>query len=168
MKTDDIRHQLESYRQGQLTPDEVEQLNRATHRDEVMDAASRGAASVRRHRFAKTAALAAVVTAIAATTLWHLVPSPHNNAPMTTRLAPEAVPSSQPSDADNLPATPAVPEPLPIASHRPQASAATRHAASADKAVQAAPPAATKPEVWCNNQCDADSVISDIMKFLSA
>lgn len=146
---------LEKYREGTLSDEERNELNQLTNRDEVMEAASQRARGIQnRTRF--SIGLAALVL-VAGGAVWSLQPT-SNKAPMLAEtVVPETPPEPETVEEEAVPMT--VPQ-------RPHTENAVK---SAPKAVATAPkPAAMdEPVVICNNQCEADSVISDIWKFLT-
>ena len=153
MKNPDIQQMLERYREGTLSDGELAELNRLTHRDEVMaEAGSRAAGIIRRRRATLFSAAGLLV---AGATMWTLLSPRSNEAPMIAETSvPEVVilDTPEPTVEQAAPATPAV---------KPR---------TAPKATVARRPAvkpSEEPVVVCNNQCEADSVISDIWKFLT-
>ena len=152
MKNNDIEQMLARRREGGLGADEVEELNRLCGRDEVFAAADRRVATLRRNRRLAVMVAALVVAASGMMLLTNRV---HEEQPLvaTAQPLPVAVPVAEPVPAPEPPV--AIPQPR-------QAKPAKR------VAVEAQPVVDQGPVVVCNNQCDADSVISDIWKFLSA
>lgn len=153
MKKDTIQSLLAKRQAGTLTEAEMEELNRLTHRDEVMAEADRRAGGIIRSHRAGLVAFAAVVVVTAGV----LFLQPRQEAPLVAERQPMAVqqPEVQP---EAVVEREAVAEPVQMAAVKPVRR----------KAHASAPAKDDEPVVMCNSQCDADSVISDIWKFLSA
>lgn len=158
MKQNEIEPLLEKLRSGTLTDDELAHLNALSRRDEVLTNAERRAdAIVRRRRGYAMAFSAMAAIGIGAV----LLTAPQRNEPVqlaiqTLPVATKNEPAAQPVAAAELQA-----EPVQMASAKP---AATKR----KPATLKTPAKNDTPVVVCNSQCDADSVISDIWKFLSA
>lgn len=161
MKNDIIQHLLERYREGTLSDSERAELNRLTHRDEVMAQAERQAGGiVRRRRSALFSAAGLMVAGLAA---WSLLGPRHAEAPLVAEAAVPAVVAPQPAAVEHLaPTTPATVQRAAVRT----APVGTKKAAPATTAARTAP-RVEEPVVVCNNQCEADSVINDIWKFLT-
>lgn len=153
MKKDTIQSLLAKRQAGTLTEAEMEELNRLTHRDEVMAEANRRAGGIIRARRAGLAAFAAVVVVAAGV----LLLQPRQEAPLVAERQPVAVQQPEVQPETVVVESEAVAEPVQVAVVQP-----VRH-----KAHAPAPVKDDEPVVMCNSQCDADSVISDIWKFLS-
>lgn len=152
MKSNDIEQQLARRHDGSLGADELEELNRLCGRDEVFAAADRRVATLRRHR--RVAAMAAVLAvAVGGMALLGTHGQEEPQLVASAEPLPVAIPAIEAAPAVEQPA--AEPQPRPAKRPKPAATAAK-------------PVADEGPVVVCNNQCDADSVISDIWKFLSA
>ncbi len=157
MKTDSIQQLLEKYREGTLSNEEREELNRLTHRDEVMASAGHKAGVIRR-RTRMGIGFGVILLVVGGAFMWTSSPQP-TEAPLVAEAAvPEEVTLPEPVVEQSAPAEQPVTPVLPrkSQSHRPETVA--------PQAV----PASEEPVVMCNNQCEADSVISDIWKFLTA
>ena len=144
MKTESQEQLLERYREGTLSDGDLAELNRLSHRDEVMAAAGQRAASIVRRR-------TQLGVRDGDNGEWRervddhivdieVVGAPETYGKETTVAVEEAV----------LPEPPA-----------PITHVATVRPHKARKQVD------EEPVVMCNNQCEADSVISDIWKFLT-
>lgn len=152
---------MEKYREGLLSDAEMETLNALAHKDEVMDAASHRAAGIVRRRTALCGTVAMVCLMVGAG-VWMM--SPKQEAPLLAEAKvpevlaePMVTPSAESSAAEN----PRVEE-----KSRPVATA-SRSLKPADIQESLPVEEVKEPVVICNNQCDADSVINDIWKFLS-
>jgi len=163
MKNDSIQQLLERYQKGTLDDSGLAELNRLTHRDEVMDTAERRAGVVIRRRRSLAFTIAGLL--VAGGVLWTLLPMQRTETPMVAKATvPESVSTPEPMVEPDAPAptvemvaTPAVKK-----EHvAPQPQAAPRPATIKQQ------PASEEPVVVCNNQCEADSVINDIWKFLT-
>ena len=162
MKNNSIQHLLAKRQTGTLTDSELEELNRLTHRDEVVDAAEKAAAGIVRRRRIATSAAAVIAIAVGTIGISLLMPS-HE-----TPLVAQQQPSQQPVVVEETPQTIEAPaEPLaakPAATPKPAAKTIKDEIAPSAEEVKHA----ADPTVVCNNQCEADSVINDIWKFLTA
>ncbi len=145
---------LRRHAAGALSDEEREELSRMCGRDEIFAAADLKVAAIRRRRHAGALAMAAAaVAAIGAV------------AVMAPQRGGETLVAEQQ-------------QPLPIAVETAVADVAPAASTAAEQqpraAVAASKPAhkvrhkAEEPVVMCNNECEADSVINDIWKFLSA
>ena len=152
---------MEKYREGLLSDAEMETLNALAHKDEVMDAASHRAAGIVRRRTALCGTVAMVCLMVGAG-VWMM--SPKQEAPLLAEAkVPEvlAEPMVTPSAESSAEENPRVEE-----KSRPVATA-SRSLKPADIQESLPVEEVKEPVVICNNQCDADSVINDIWKFLS-
>ena len=152
---------MEKYREGLLSDAEMETLNALAHKDEVMDAASHRAAGIVRRRTALCGTVAMVCVMVGAG-VWMM--SPKQEAPLLAEakvLEVLAEPMVTPSAESSVAANPRVEE-----KNRPVATT-SRSLKPADIEESLPVEEVKDPVVICNNQCDADSVINDIWKFLS-
>jgi outer membrane biosynthesis protein TonB len=161
---------LEKYREGVLSDSERSELERLSHKDEVFSAAHSRATGIIRRRVA----LAVSALMICGAGIWAVLPGSQQMPEVAEVVQPVPEP---PVEVQETVAPKAVAEPTPLVA---EAREVKRHADTARKArpAQVAPtekPAevvvpersSSEPVVMCNNQCDADSVISDIRKFLA-
>ena len=162
MKTDSIQQLLERYREGTLSDSELGELNRLTHRDEVMAAAERRAGVIVRRRRAVAFTVAGLL--VAAGAVWTLLPLGGGGTPMVAEaITPEAI----------VPPTPVVENVAPTVAPEVNNEVPTTHQTAEASVTRAKTPRqevlapAEEPVVICNNQCEADSVICDIWKFLT-
>lgn len=145
MKQNSLQYLLEKYREGTLNEEERVELERMTHKDEVMAAANCQVKGIIRRRV--SLAVAAVMVAGAGV----MAVLPHDvQQPLVAEV--QEVPVVQEE-------TPWVEEVIiPAVKKEPQRKAST---------VVSKTKRRDEPVVVCNNQCDADSVINDIKRFLS-
>lgn len=163
MKNNEIQNLLERYRTGTLSDSEREELNRLTGRDEVMSAASRRADSIVRRR--RTALFTLAGLLLAGTTVWTLLPRQEDNLVAET-VIPETVTIPEPVVEQVAPARPTPVQTRPT--HRPRAKVATTVTLDTSTfSIEETKVVVEETVVVCNNQCEADSVINDIWKFLA-
>lgn len=164
MKTDSIEQLLERYREGTLDADGMEELGRLSRRDEVMAAAGARAHHIIRRRTRIGIGMCVVVAAVAGATLWALLPQHDTAQP----LVAETAPATTVETAAEQPLAAPQPQHESVAMVQPvRKSPATTNAPS-HKGETPRKAKVETPVVVCNNQCEADSVISDIWKFLTA
>ncbi len=169
MKNDTLQQLLAKYRQGTLSQDELEQLNGLTHKDDVMKAATSRARTVMVRRIFRDAGLATVAIAACGAGVWAFA---LRSTPVVAGIDKEdiaAVEASVPTE-DVAPVTDEV-EPMMVAGKDVHHATAKKDAPPATNgSVADGTPSSQheEPTVICNNQCDADSVINDIWKFLTA
>lgn len=154
MKQNSMQYLLEKFREGTLNEEERTELERLTHKDEVFAAAGR---KVRGIIWRRVSLAVAAMMVVGAGTLTML---PREQEPLMAEAMEIPVPTVETQPA----APPAIEAVAPQ-----QATAKTQRAASLQRRPKArlAIQEETEPVVVCNNQCEADSVISDIRKFLS-
>ena len=153
MKKDTIQSLLAKRQAGTISEEEITQLTTLSRRDETMAAAERRADGIIRTRRRLVSACAALVVVAVGTIA--LFTMPQHEMPQLAQHQPEvAQPMEDPEVA--IPVE-AVAEPIQVASVKPVHR----------KVKPAAPAVSDEPVVMCNSQCDADSVISEIWKFLS-
>lgn len=161
MKNDSLAQLLAKHEQGLLTDEERASLDLLTEKEAVMKAVDRRVGKIRRGRIVRGAGLAATFVALAGVGIGLLAPSHNTEGPSVAALQTDAVePTSIVPPAEEPMATPVTAtEPV----DKPQP--AIRHNIAAKPQ-----PATAKNEqvVICNNSCDADSVIDEIWKFLTA
>lgn len=158
MKQDSIQELLAKRAAGTLTDEELATLNILTHRDDVVACAEQRAVATC-HRRRRVAAMAAGVVAVVAVGLTLLMP--RHEEPL---MAKQELPKQQVVADEVLPATvEAAPVQVAAVSTGETAAAVPHKQKQQPKAAQAG-----EPVVTCNSQCDADSVINDIWKFLTA
>ncbi|MDY6371679.1 MAG: hypothetical protein SPL12_05200 [Bacteroidales bacterium] len=165
MKMDDIQRLLQKYHDGTLTPGEQAELDRLTHKDEVLGEAFHKADGIVRRRQVRYLAMAMTGLVLLGAGVWMARPS-QEAAPLVAgrQALPAAVADEAPAPP---PAQPTVAgEPVLVAAARPANVA--KPAPKPVAPTQAAPHAEQQTVVVCNTQCEADSVINNIWKFLSA
>jgi hypothetical protein len=162
MKQDSIQQLLAKRQAGTISDEELETLNRLTRRDEVFAAADRQAKGIVRRRRIGLSALALTIVAAGGAGLLFLQPS--GETPTVAKQEPAAPTVVETITVEEI-ATPATPATV-------IEDVAATHPRTAEpqpkKPAAASTRATTNPVVVCNNQCEADSVISDIWKFLTA
>lgn len=158
MKHNEIEALLEKRRAGTLTDDELAELNTLSRRDEVMaDAERRADTIVRRRRSSVMAFSAIAAIGIGAA----LLTMPQKNETQTIAMQTTSITVEKTSTVAPTSMVEAQTEPVQVAAAKP---AAAKHKPATVKATVKS----DEPVVVCNSQCNADSVISDIWKFLSA
>lgn len=155
---------MEKYREGTLSDAEREELNGLTHRDEVMAAAGERAHGILRRR--RTMAFTVAGLLVTGGAIWTLLPSERQQAPVLAETTvPEVVVSAPEPMVEQLaPATMPSEEKV-VAKVTRRAAVVPSHVKPVETAVK--PEESDEPVVMCNNQCEADSVIDDIWKFLT-
>ena len=153
MKNNDIQQLLERYREGTLSDSELADLNRLTGRDEVLAAAEHRATGIIRRRRSVVFTVAGLM--VVGLALWTLLP--RQEGPMVAEATVPVVTPTEPVMEQTAPADTLIP--VKAVPHKAVARPAT--------VAQTIETAAEEPVVVCNNQCEADSVISDIWKFLT-
>jgi hypothetical protein len=161
MKQNSLQYLLDKFREGTLTDEERSELNRLTHRDEVMASAHSRARGILWRR----ASLAVGAVAVIGAGVLAVVPRPTEEVmvaevrevPAAVQVAPAVEQVLRPVEARE-----AVPTPVAMAKPEPKVAPTSRPAN-----VRPATIKKSEPVVVCNNQCDADSVINDIKRFLS-
>ena len=155
----EMQRLMEKYREGLLSDAEMETLNALAHKDEVMDAASHRAAGIVRRRTALCGTVAMVCLMVG---VW--MTSPRQETPLLAEAkAPEVLvePTVTPLEESTVAENPRVEEKSrPIVTNPVAVKPADIEESLPVEEVK-------EPVVICNNQCDADSVINDIWKFLS-
>ncbi|MCR4659664.1 MAG: hypothetical protein K5650_05155 [Bacteroidales bacterium] len=168
---------LERYRTGDITPAEAAELEKLSGRQTVLQQAVKRAHRIRVRRRAAAVAAALAIGAVVTFGVRMAGSDPTATQPPmpgTTQIA--AGPSHQTAEPTPA-ATPAAVQPKPVMAPRnakPQQPAPQPTPQEAGNQPQAEPeqayiehPAA-EPIVVCNTQCNADSVINEIWKFLKA
>lgn len=172
MKQNTLQSLLDKYRDGTLTDSERSELERLSHKDEVFAAAQSRATGILRRRVA----LAVSALMICGAGIWAVLPGGDSPAPQVAEASTPIPEVPQEVRETVAPEPAAEPAPLVAKVHETKrpATTATRKVrptavAPVEKSAVVASTANTtdEPVVMCNNQCDADSVISDIKKFLT-
>lgn len=160
MKQNSLQYLLDRFREGTLTDEERTELERLTHRDEVMSTAHSQARGIVRRRVS----LAVGAMVVLGAGVMAVVPRPAEEVMIAE--AREVAPAVQ--------AVPEVEEILrPAEVREPMPTSVAKTMPVAKKTVSR--PETVKPVVGkqkesvvvCNSQCDADAVIDDIKRFLS-
>lgn len=176
----EIETLLQKYSDGTLSSEELENLNRLTHRDAVVGHATQRANAARRRRTAILSTTASLLLIAATGLALYLRPASNTgNAPLLAQQTTVIRPAVQ-EIAANAPDTPAATTtPSPERKALQQAkigqktnTSVTPTAAPSNHTVveeMATPVTETAdPVVACNTQCSPDSVINDIWRFLQA
>ena len=175
-----IENLLRRYGEGTLSPEELAELNRLTHRDQVVQAAFGKARVIRRRRITTFSGVAAVL--LVAGTIFLVQPSVDEGASALSTVAEAQTPKILEAEGEEMEATYSS-ESMATTAHRvrhydtaivpaePQmesASTPKEQLTNVEEiAEQLEPVVATdEPIVACNTQCSPDSVINDIWRFL--
>ncbi len=179
MKQDSLQQLLAKYQEGTLSDEEREQLNRLTHRDEVLAAAEERAHTIVRRR-TRIAGLAVAGTMVLGAGIWMLAPKEQPVLMAAVNEDKDMTIVEEVVETEEIQETPQYTAPVAAKPSEPVLTAAVVNTAKRIEAEEASdeistpdniathPATESEPIVVCNNQCDADSVISDIWKFLSA
>jgi hypothetical protein len=183
-----IENLLRRQYEGVITPEEQSELDRLTHRDQVIEAATRRAQVLRHRRLAGATGMASVL--LIAGTIFFVNPSADgiaNDGPMLAQtqipemVAPKvAEPVSAPTTAlaepvstgsDKLVAVetePAIKQTIVRQNEAPTVGTENEQPVVDEEVndVQHTIISAGEPIVACNTACSPDSVINDIWKFL--
>lgn len=168
MKNDTLQQLLAKYQEGSLSQAELEQLNVLTHKDEVLGAAVGRARTIVVRRTMRNVAFAVVGLAVIGAGIWAIIPSAESpmvaEHEVNTQTVVESVAEIQHTEA------PAVEDVTLVAEKKTPKAQVLRHTNVVNDEMERVVPAEMQeePTVVCNNQCDADSVINDIWKFLTA
>lgn len=171
MKQNDLQTLLDKFREGTLTDGERSELERLSHKEEVFSAARSQASGILRRRMA----LAMSALLICGAGIWAVMGGGGAQTPMmaeNTTPVPEA-----PEEVREMVAPTAPTEVAPLVAEAPEIKrpAISHHEVRPAVIAPVEEPAmvattetpSSEPVVMCNNQCDADSVINDIRKFLA-
>ncbi len=182
MDTNNLQDLLDRYRSGNITDDEMARLEELSGRDEVMAGATHRARTLRRRRLLGGIAAVGAIALVATVGLHQMRPTPtQDTKPVIAKVIaePETVAEPEPESTPIPEAKPATAPKADIKSSEPTllASKPTTAPAAINTATVIEPepdirvehPALPdEPTVLCNTQCDADSVINEIWKFLKA
>ena len=176
-----LENLLRRYHEGGLTPEEMDELNQLTHRDQVFSSACRQAKAIRRRQVSVVCGVAAVLLVTGVVFLTRpTVDADLSDTPIVaqTDLPKPTEPITEMPSDNALPKAPATevsstqsPQ-LDTARLLPKPSLITPQAveqpASVETIVEHQQPTIVTddPIVACNTQCSPDSVINDIWKFL--
>lgn len=194
MKQDSLQQLLAKFQEGTLSDEELERLNQLTHRDEVLSAAENRAHTIVRRR-TRIAGFAVAATAVLGAGIWMLTPKTEesmmavvtkdmpviknkpNSKPEEVAVKPETYvdndnrdESSKAVESTHIPVSPVHADIFSDMEKSHETPVQERVPEQQEEPIRERmlPAVETDPVVVCNNQCDADSVISDIWKFLSA
>lgn len=160
MNQQSLQQLLEKYREGTLTSEERASLEVMTHKDEVMEAAEGKAARIVRGRIVRVCIMSVVGLAVMGVGLMSL--QPRQMAPMVASVEEPVVVTSEEME-------PANEDIVEIALHedQPQLLASAQPVSPSKRTTARVRMKSDEPVVMCNSQCNADSVINDIKRFLS-
>lgn len=169
MKQDTLQSLLDKYREGTLSDSERSELERLSHKEEVFSAARHQAAGIMRRRVA----LAVSALMVCGAGIWALQSGVGRPEPQVAEVI-EPMPKVQQEVLETL-VPEAIPEPAPLVAEARVKPIPQTHSDATIAPMQRPKPAdvtpitkpSDEPVVMCNNQCDADSVINDIRKFLA-
>lgn len=180
---------LRKHREGTITSDEQERLNQLTRRDEVMNAASRRAGTMRRRRqvILSLSAMVLLLGGAGATLFFSPSPSSEAGTPVVAQSGGITAPASAQAGHDSaapaqlleavqaqllddcVMAAPLDDTRVEMASNNVSAvtieKVAPQHAQEYNTSIS---DEIVAPEVLCNLGCDADSVINEVWDFLNA
>lgn len=159
MKDESLQHLLAKYQEGNLSADELEQLNKLCLKDETLAAANHRANGIIFRRTARTVLVALAGVAVLGVGINLLIPHKESQMIAEVKEVPTIV-EEQPVVVEEKPVQ------QPVASSPKPKQARTAVKESTVETISS--PSDDEPVVICNNQCDADSVINDIWKFLTA
>jgi hypothetical protein len=173
---------LRSYQEGSLNPEELAELNRLTHRDQVLHAASQQVRAIRNRRYSAVAGVSAVL--LVAGIVVFARPSVDNSLAEKPVVAQADVPTIDVSASENLlapvqtevrqvevkPASSARHHDIDVLQPKPSlvSNEPVEQPVSIETVMEQREPSTIidEPVVACNTQCSPDSVINDIWKFL--
>ena len=173
MKHNEIDSLMRKYTAGTLTDDELQELERLTHKAETMATASRRATAIVRRR----AALAVAAVMVGGASLLTVLPQ-HDEAPLVAQRIENGELRTENGEQKELRIENGE---LRIENEKPRERRIENGELKIKKTENKKPSEATRASqlstlnsqlstqtvVVCNNECDADSVINDIRKFLS-
>ena len=173
---------LRRYNEGDLNAEELDELNRMTHRDQVLQAANMRVRAIQRRRYTTVAGVAVVL--LVTGVFFFTQPSVDNQLAETPIMAQADVPTL----SEVEPSTPVISKQAESTQQMSSIETRTRQHDTAilqpkPKLVSVAPVeqavseevdieqmepvvVSDDPIVACNTQCSPDSVINDIWKFL--
>lgn len=165
MKQESIERYLAKRQAGTLSDSELDELNRLTRKDEVIARAERQAAVIVRRR---RTTVAVIVAGLALTGAGLALLQPRQQTTLIARqqtitAPPAAIPVQAVQPVQAMEAATTAMRPTPEATAVRAGKPTPQTPATTVKSV-----AGKGTVVVCNNQCEADSVINDIWKFLKA
>ncbi len=164
MKQDTLQSLLDKFREGTLTDGERTELERLSHKDEVFSAARSQAAGILHRRVALTVSALMICGA----GIWAVLPGGGSQMSQVAEVVAPVPEAPQEVRETVAPEVPAEPAPMVAEVHKTKRPVAAAIKKARPEEVAPIEQAADEPVVVCNSQCDADSVISDIRKFLCA
>ena len=174
MKMDDIQRLLLKYQEGSLSSDEQAELDCLTQKSEVLASAFQKADGIVHRRHMRHLALAVSALVLLGVGVWVAMPQQNTLAPLVAEAQMDSPVADEAPMPEEVLQTAAVAE-SPVADEPMHLAAVfvdeqVESAPQPDIAVHtpSTPVSQGKTVVVCNTQCEADSVISKIWKFLSA
>lgn len=177
---------LRRYSEGDITPEELQQLDILTHKEEVWAGASARARVLRRQRVARMSVAASFLLVVAVGLFFAF----RTGGPVSATDS-MLVASVDPPQMPSVDETPAMVEESPVLSRRQTAPSVRRvevaearpvvpeevsvpevlqedvqPAVRQEVSAEGSPSTAAGPVVACNSECSPDSVINDIWRFL--
>ena len=176
---------LQRYAEGVITPEEQSELNKLTHRDDVLHSASIQATKIRRRRNAMVTATASILLVVGLFLTLNI--SGNQNTTQSPLLAkanpsfldtsPTVAPTLEPAGTTTTISSvqshettlePAQITTEPISSPAPRRQVVETSQPQIHSETEPMAHVANDPVVACNTQCSPDSVINDIWNFLNA
>ena len=173
---------LRRYNEGDLNAEELDELNRLTHRDQVLQAANMRVRAIQRRRY--TTVTGVVVVLLVTGVFFFARPSVDNqlaempivakaDVPTLSEMEPNMPSISQLTESkqpENVVETKTRQHDMDVLQPKPKLVSVTpvEQPVSEEVDVEQLEPAIVNddPIVACNTQCSPDSVINDIWKFL--
>lgn len=167
MKDQDIKVLLEKYSNGQITSEELDQLNKMTHKDKVWEASMLEAASIKKGRRTMVFAMVVIAFLAVGVAMWMKpaqMPAEQLVASHTEieRQSEEMVPTSEKVISGSKVLLSPNTEAAPVQGHRD--TAVHHQEEMQEEMVESMYP---EMQVLCNLDCDADSVLIDVLRFLN-
>ena len=176
----DIENLLQRYQEGDLDSEGLAELNRLTHRDRVLQAASRQAQAIHRRR--QTAVIGVVAVLVVVGVVFLTLPKTNNTINDSPIMAKTEVPTLDEAIANTQTEVVQTESPRAVSSPVSNDDNEREEEVLKPESVQAEqveqpvvvesvvehhePAGVSDPIVACNTQCSPDSVINDIWKFL--
>lgn len=179
MKQQEIQLLLDRYAKGQLSEEEQGRLKEITHMETVLESSMLQAAAVRSRRRGMVSLMIAGVAVLGGVGLWL---APDRELPQPTLVAQSAPMESvlseeEPGDADSdviehfsPSVSPTAYEPVAISADEPVKAVEEREPLQVPVETESVmmAPVCDEMQILCNISCDADSVLSGVLRFLQA
>lgn len=176
MKQNSLQQLLAKYQEGTLSSEELEQLNALTHRDEVMAEAEGRARGIIRRR-TRIAGMAVATAVVMGAGIWLLSPRTEEPVLVASNVEKpvpievrETVVNEEVEALKEEAVAPGKTDRNVVVAQKVKTEepGSVIAAAPVDSTFNVQQSSVPEPVVVCNSHCDADSVINDIWKFLSA